>query len=157
MAADCLRNKNRPVVVLLIEDNNGDALLLRKAMKDLKGPYNVVHAKTAEAALSMLRGQAQDEMVPTPDMIILDLNLPQMHGLDFLSVLKEDSDLKHIPVVVLSSSRAEQDVMQSYKLHANGYIAKPNSLSMFKDVARAVDSFFVDLVLLPDDESVKWT
>lgn len=152
MTADCLKNKGRPVVVLLVEDNKGDALLLRKAMQGWRSPCNFVNVKTAEDALSLLRDDVPSETAETPDIIILDLNLPQMKGLDLLDILKGDPALKHIPVIVLSSSRAKQDVMQSYRRYANSYIMKPSSLDMFRKVAQAIEDFFVDLILLPDEK-----
>lgn len=149
MTADCLSNAGRPIIVMHVEDNSGDILLLRRAMQGLKSAYDIIAVKTAEAALTLLHNKNREDIRIIPDFIILDLNLPQMNGLDLLTILKNDPELKHIPAIVLSSSRANQDVMQSYQLHATGYILKPSSPDMLKQVTKAIETFFVDLILTP--------
>ena len=110
-------------------------------------------AKNGEMALAMLKNEAGYEDFGQPDIILLDLNLPNMSGHELLKIVKEDAGLKHIPVVILSSSNAEQDVLKSYNLHANSYIMKPINLEEYTEMAELINKFFFLLSLLPEQRS----
>lgn len=155
MTADILTNKHRPARVLLVEDNHGDVILTRRAFKEAEIETQLIVAMTGEDALKMLRREGDFVDTELPDIILLDLNLPQMSGKEVLKNIKEDSELRHIPVVILSSSRAEHDVLGSYGHHANGYLMKPKSLSQFGDVIKKLEAFWFTLVVLPDAEDLK--
>jgi len=154
MTIDLIQNKARPAQILLVEDNPGDVILTQRALRDSKISNNITVAKTGEIALEMLRKQGEYADTPKPDLIWLDLNLPQMSGQDVLKIIKDDPLLKHIPVVILSSSQATQDVVKSYSLHANGYVVKPANLESLGDVIRKLESFWFTLVVLPDASDV---
>jgi two-component system, chemotaxis family, response regulator Rcp1 len=138
-----------PVEILLVEDNPGDVRLTREALREGK-IYNNLHcAKNGVEALEFLRRDGQYANAPRPDIILLDLNLPQMDGREVLSVIKNDESLKHIPIVVLTTSQAEEDVVRSYHLHANCYVTKPVDLDKFIHVVKAIDRFWLTVVTLP--------
>lgn len=155
MTIDATINKQRPAQVLLIEDNHGDVLLTRRAFKESKIANELAVAMSGEQALAYLKQEGEYESKVMPDLILLDLNLPQMSGQDVLKAVKGDPMLRHIPVVVLSSSGADQDVIKSYNLHANGYVIKPISLEKFHEVVQKLEAFWFTLVVLPDAEDVK--
>lgn len=155
MSIDLSSNKQRPAQVLLIEDNSGDVLLTRRAFKNAKISNQVTVAKTGEEALSILLKEGVYANALSPDLILLDLNLPQMSGQEVLDFVKKNEDLRHIPVIILSSSKAEQDVIQSYNLHANGYVVKPISLDKFNEVVQKLEAFWFTLVVLPDPSDFK--
>lgn len=148
-------DKHRPAQVLLIEDNIGDALLTRRAFKSAKIVNLITVAKSGEEALSILLKEGEYASASTPDLILLDLNLPQMSGQEVLDFIKNNEKLKHIPVIVLSSSKAEQDVIKSYHLHASGYIIKPINLESFTEVIQKIEAFWFNLVVLPDPSDLK--
>jgi CheY-like chemotaxis protein len=150
-----MKNKGRAAEIMLVEDNPGDILLIQKAFKECKTPNHISSAASGEIALAKLRGDTDGPKMQLPDIILMDLNLPQMSGQDVLSILKADPKLKHIPVIILSSSKAEPDVVKSYNLHANGYIVKPSSLDAIKKMVAAIEMFFFELIVMPDGDDQK--
>jgi CheY-like chemotaxis protein len=139
----------RPIEVLLVEDDPGDVLLTREAFEHQKVNNRLHVVNNGEDAINFLRQQGKFTDAPLPDLILLDLNLPGMHGREVLSTVKEDPGLRTIPVVVLTTSEAEEDVLRSYALHANAYVTKPVDFDRFMAVVRAIDEFFVSVVRLP--------
>jgi chemotaxis family two-component system response regulator Rcp1 len=138
-----------PVEILLVEDNPGDVRLTREALKEGKVYNNLHWAKDGVEALEFLRRQGKHAEAPRPDIILLDLNLPKKDGREVLAVIKTDGELKHIPVVVLTTSKAEEDVLKSYALHANCYVTKPVDLEKFIQVVQSIDRFWLTVVTLP--------
>lgn len=155
MTIDSTINKQRPAQVLLVEDNHGDVLLTKRAFQESKIANNLTVATSGEQALSVLRKEGEYSTAITPDLVLLDLNLPQLSGQEVLEAIKSDNKLRHIPIIVLSSSKADQDVVKSYNLHANGYVIKPVSLEKFHEVVQKLEAFWFTLVVLPDAEDVK--
>ncbi len=143
------RTQDRPIDILLVEDDPGDVVLTREALADraLVNPLHVVG--NGEEAVSFLRRQGEFVGVPRPDLVLLDLNLPRLDGREVLAQIKADPDLRRIPVVVLTTSRSEEDVLSSYNLHANAYITKPVDLDRFVAVIHQIDEFFLGVVRLP--------
>ena len=138
-----------PVEILLVEDNPGDVRLTKEALKEGKVYNNLHWAKDGVEALEFLRQQGKYAKSPRPDIILLDLNLPKKDGREVLSVIKHDEQLKQIPVVVLTTSKAEEDVLRSYELHANCYVTKPVDLEKFIHVVQSIDRFWLTVVTLP--------
>lgn len=137
--------------ILLVEDNPGDARLTREALT-AGGEHNTLHdVRDGEQALAFLRREGRFESAPTPDLILLDLNLPRRRGHEVLEDMKRDPSLKHIPVVVLTSSEADEDVLGSYRLHANCFIKKPRDLEELTAVLRGIEHFWFSLVRLPPE------
>jgi two-component system, chemotaxis family, response regulator Rcp1 len=141
----------KPVEILLVEDNPGDVRLTIEALKEAKVINHLSVAADGVDALNFLRRAHPYENVPRPDLIFLDLNLPRKDGREVLSEIKQDPSLRRIPVVVLTTSQAEQDIFRSYDLHANCYIAKPVDLDRFMDVVRSVEGFWLTVVKLPHE------
>jgi chemotaxis family two-component system response regulator Rcp1 len=141
-----------PVEILLVEDNPGDVRLTKEALKEGKVYNNLHWAKDGVEALEFLRREGKQAKAPRPDIILLDLNLPKKDGREVLAVIKRDPDLKHIPVVVLTTSKAEEDVLKSYELHANCYVTKPVDLEKFIQVVQSIDRFWLTVVTLPPGE-----
>ena len=142
-------NQNRPVEILLVEDNPGDERLTREALKEGK-VYNTLHwVKDGVEAMAFLRRQGNYRTAPRPDIVLLDLNLPRKDGREVLEEIKTDDDLKRIPVVVLTTSKAEEDVLRTYNLHANCYVTKPVDLEKFIVVVKSIDVFWLTIVTLP--------
>lgn len=139
----------RAIDVLLVEDDPGDVLMTREAFEDNKVANTLYVVNDGVAAMEFLRKQGEHASAPTPDLVLLDLNLPRMDGREVLAALKDDPDLRRIPVVVLTTSEAEEDVLRSYSLHANAYVTKPVDFARFIDVVRQIDDFFVTVVRLP--------
>ena len=139
-----------PVEILLVEDNPGDVRLTKEALKEGKVYSNLHWAKDGVEALEFLRRQGKFADVPRPDIILLDLNLPKKDGREVLSEIKNDDDLKRIPVVILTTSKAEEDVLRSYQLHANCYVTKPVDLEKFIVVVQSIDKFWLTVVTLPN-------
>jgi CheY-like chemotaxis protein len=141
----------RVVDVLLVEDDPGDVLMTQQAFADHK-VHNRLHVVSdGVEAMAFLRKQESYAEVPTPDLVLLDLNLPKMDGREVLAAIKEDPTLRSIPVVILTTSEAEEDVLRSYSLHANAYVTKPVDFERFIDVVRRIDDFFVTVVRLPNN------
>jgi CheY-like chemotaxis protein len=139
----------RVVDVLLVEDDPGDVLMTQEAFADHK-VHNRLHVVSdGVAAMAFLRKEGSYADAATPDLILLDLNLPKMDGREVLAAIKEDPTLRSIPVVILTTSEAEEDVLRSYSLHANAYVTKPVDFERFIDVVRRIDDFFVTVVRLP--------
>ncbi|MFC8128770.1 response regulator [Streptomyces sp. NPDC057302] len=138
-----------PIDVLLVEDDPGDELMTREAFQDNKIRNKLHVARDGEQALDFLYQRGEYVGVPRPDLILLDLNLPKYDGRQVLERIKSDADLKDIPVVVLTTSAAEEDILRSYKLHANAYVTKPVDLDQFIAAVRQIDDFFVQVVRLP--------
>jgi CheY-like chemotaxis protein len=137
------------VDVLLVEDDPGDALIVREAFEHYK-IRNALHVVTdGEQALRYVRQADEFAGAPRPGLIMLDLNLPRRDGLEVLAELKADPALRVIPVVILTTSRSEEDVLRSYALHANAYVTKPVEFEQFMDAVRQIDNFFVTVVRLP--------
>lgn len=138
----------RIVNVLLVEDDPGDVLMTREAFDEyLHNRLDVV--TDGAAALSYLRREGHYAGSPRPDLILLDLNLPRRDGREVLQEVKDDPDLRHIPVIVLTTSQAEEDVLRSYQLHANAYVTKPVDFDSFVEAIKQIDHFFVSVVQLP--------
>jgi CheY-like chemotaxis protein len=140
---------NRPVDILLVEDNPGDILLTTEMLKDTK-VSNVVNVVTnGEEALEFLRKKGRFFEAPTPDLVLLDLKLPKLNGHEVLAQMKEDIRLRCIPVVVLTSSDADDDVLKAYSEHANCYVTKPVGLDQFAKIVKSIDDFWLSVVRLP--------
>ena len=139
----------QPIVILLVEDNLGDARLAEEALKDSKVRNNLHHVEDGVEAMRFLRRQQQYAGVSPPDLILLDLNLPRKDGREVLAEIKEDPELRLIPVVVLTTSEAERDLVKTYNLHANAYIVKPIDLNRFIEVVEAIENFWFTIVKLP--------
>jgi CheY-like chemotaxis protein len=137
------------IQVLLIEDDPGDVLITKEAFAENKVRNQLSVVSDGVLALAFLRREAGYADAPRPDLILLDLNLPRMAGHEVLAAIKSDVDLQRIPVVVLTTSDAEEDVLRSYDLHANAYVTKPVDFERFLDVVRQIDDFFVSVVKLP--------
>ncbi|MBI5664839.1 MAG: response regulator [Nitrospirae bacterium] len=141
---------SRAIEVLLVEDNPGDVRLMQEALKDSKVCNNLHVVYDGEEAMSFLRCQDKySSGVPEPDLIMLDLNLPKKDGREVLEDIKNDPALKHIPVVVITTSSAEEDILKSYNLHANCYVTKPVNLDQFIRVVHAIEDFWFTIVKLP--------
>ena len=139
----------RPIEILLVEDSPSDAEFTVEALKEAKMRNHLSIAEDGVQAMEFLRRQGRYANAPRPDLIMLDLNLPRKDGREVLAELKADADLKMIPVVVLTTSRAEEDVLRAYQLHANCYITKPVDFQQFLSVVRAIESFWLFVVTLP--------
>jgi CheY-like chemotaxis protein len=139
----------RPVEILLVEDSPSDTELTIEALKEAKVRNHLSIVEDGVEALEFLRRRGKYAPAPRPDLIMLDLNLPRKDGREVLAEIKSDARLKTIPVVVLTTSRAEQDVLQAYQYHANCYITKPVDFEQFCQVVRSIESFWLVLVTLP--------
>ena len=140
----------RFIDVLLVEDDPGDVLMTREAFTENKVANRLAVVSDGVSAMEYLRKQGEHLEAPTPDLVLLDLNLPRMDGREVLAAMKSDETLRSIPVVVLTTSEAEEDVLRSYSLHANAYVTKPVDFERFIDVVRQIDDFFVSVVRLPN-------
>jgi CheY-like chemotaxis protein len=140
----------RPIEILLVEDNPGDVRLTRESFYDAKIHTNMIVAGDGLEAMACLRREGRYAHAARPDLILLDLNLPRMNGFEVLDAIKEDPDLKRIPVVVLTTSQAEQDIIQSYNLYANAYVTKPVDLEQFIKVIKTIEGFWLEIVKLPN-------
>ncbi len=138
-----------PVEILLVEDNPGDARLAQEALKEAKVRNTLHWVEDGVEAMTFLRKQGKYADAPRPDVILLDLNLPKKDGREVLAEVKEDGDLRRIPVVVLTVSDAEEDIIKSYNLHANCYIRKPLDLDRFMEVVKSIEEFWLTIVRLP--------
>ncbi len=139
----------RPIEILMVEDNPGDIRLTMEALKEAKVRNNLHTVEDGVEALAFLRREGRYAEAPRPDLVLLDLNLPKMNGREVLAEIKEDPDLRRIPVVILTISQAEQDIVKSYNLHANCYITKPVDLDQFLEVVKSIENFWLTVVMLP--------
>jgi two-component system, chemotaxis family, response regulator Rcp1 len=142
----------RPVEILLVEDNPGDVRLTREALQEAKVRNNLHVAPDGEAALRYLRREGEFRDAVRPDLILLDLNLPGRDGREVLEAIKAVPSLRSIPVVILTSSQAEQDICRAYQLHANCYVTKPVDLDQFITVVKSIENFWFTIVKLPPEE-----
>jgi CheY-like chemotaxis protein len=142
-------NRSRLIEILLVEDNPGDVRLTKEALQDAKVRNTMETVPDGVEAMAFLRKEGRYQHSTRPDLILLDLNLPKKSGLEVLKEVKADEDLRRIPVVVLTTSQAEQDIVKSYDLHANAYIAKPVELCQFIAVVKAIEDFWLEIVRLP--------
>lgn len=141
----------KPIEILLVEDNPGDVRLTREALKEGKVLNNLDVVEDGIEALAFLNREGKYADAPRPELILLDLNLPIKDGHNVLAEIKTNGDLKRIPVVVLTSSQAEEDIIKSYELNANCYIAKPVGLDQFIKVVKSIDDFWLNIVKLPSE------
>ena len=140
-----------PIEILLVEDSPGDVRLTREAFKDAKVHVNLNVAPDGADAMAFLKREGGYAKAPRPDLILLDLNLPKKDGREVLEEIKESPTLKSIPVVVLTTSASDADILRSYKLHANCYITKPVGLDGFLEVVKSIDNFWLTVVKLPSE------
>jgi chemotaxis family two-component system response regulator Rcp1 len=138
-----------PVEILMVEDNPGDVRLAQEALKDSKVPNTLQVVEDGVAALDFLYRRSGYGEAPRPDLILLDLNLPKKNGREVLEEIKQDAQLKTIPVVILTTSQAEADVLHAYSLHANCYITKPVDFIQFTRIVRTIEEFWLSIVTLP--------
>jgi CheY-like chemotaxis protein len=139
----------KPIDVLLVEDDPGDTLMIKEAFADNKVRNRLSCVSDGVEALAFLRREGSYAEAPRPDLVLLDLNLPRKDGREVLEEVKADPELRTIPVVILTTSEAEEDVLRSYALHANAYVTKPVDFERFIAVVRQIDDFFVEVVRLP--------
>lgn len=139
----------KPIEILLVEDSKGDVGLIEEVFEDAKIRNNLNVVEDGEEAILYLRGEGQFSGVLRPDIILLDLNLPKKDGREVLEEIKNDDDLKNIPVVVLTTSKAEADILKSYNLHANAYVTKPVDFDQFIKVIKSIEDFWLEVVRLP--------
>jgi two-component system, chemotaxis family, response regulator Rcp1 len=144
-----MNTSGRTLEILMVEDNPGDARLTREALKQAKVLHNLSLVEDGEAAIEFLYQRGAYTHAPRPDLILLDLNLPKRDGRDVLATIKSDAALKTIPVVILTSSRAEEDILRAYKLEANCYITKPVDLQRFIEIVQSIEEFWLTIVTLP--------
>jgi chemotaxis family two-component system response regulator Rcp1 len=146
------RSVGRPVEILLVEDNPGDVRLTREALREGKVRNNLSVAADGVEAIAFLRKEGEHAGAVRPDLILLDLNLPRKDGREVLEEIKADPSLRHIPVVVLTSSQAEEDIVRAYDLHANCYVTKPVDLDQFIRVVESIEDFWFTIVKLPPEQ-----
>lgn len=143
------RDRGVPIEILLVEDNAADVRLTREALKDAKVRNQLHVAADGVEAMAFLRREGRHAGAPRPDLVLLDLNLPKKDGREVLEEIKQDPGLQNIPVVILTTSQAEEDVLRSYQLRANAYVTKPVDLERFLEVVRSIESFWLEIVRLP--------
>lgn len=141
----------RPIEILLVEDNPGDVELARVALADSKVTNRLRVVEDGESALDYMHRRGRFSGAPRPDLVLLDLNLPKKDGREVLAELKSDPNLKRIPVVILTTSSAEEDILRTYNLHANCYITKPLDFKQFHKVIKSIENFWLSIVVLPAD------
>ncbi|MDQ7839300.1 MAG: response regulator [Thermodesulfobacteriota bacterium] len=139
----------KPIEILLVEDSPGDVRLTREALKESKVRNNLHVAIDGVEAMAFLRREGKYANAPKPDLILLDLNLPKKDGREVLAEIKSDEHLRSIPVVILTTSQAEEDILRTYNLHANCYITKPVNFDRFVEVVRRIENFWLTIVKLP--------
>jgi len=143
----------QPVEILLVEDNPGDVRLTHELLRESKVRNRLTVASDGEEAMARLQRRGEYRDAPRPGLILLDLNLPKKDGREVLAEIKADPSLKRIPVVILTTSKADQDVLKSYNLHANAYVTKPIGLDQFVAVVRAIEDFWLAIVKLPPEKT----
>jgi two-component system, chemotaxis family, response regulator Rcp1 len=146
------KTERRPIDILLVEDNPGDVRLTKEALRDAKVLNEIYVARDGVEAMQFVHNEGSFSNAPMPDLILLDLNLPKKDGREVLSEIKKDPKLKHIPVVVLTTSKADEDIVRTYNLHANAYITKPVDLNRFVEIMHALEEFWFTIVKLPPKE-----
>jgi chemotaxis family two-component system response regulator Rcp1 len=139
----------KPIEILLVEDNPGDVRLTKEFLKETKVLNNLHAVGDGAQAMAFLKQQGKFANVPRPDLILLDLNLPKKDGREVLAEIKADGKLMNIPVVILTISEAEEDILKTYSLHANCYITKPINLNQFANVMKSIENFWLSIVKLP--------
>ena len=139
----------RPKIIFLVEDNRGDIRLIQEALKSTTVPCEVVIARDGMEAMTYLKGLGNGATEPPPDLILLDLNLPKKDGREVLAEIKADESLKHIPIIVLTTSRNEEDIFKSYDLHVNCYISKSRNLAQLFKIVRGIEEFWLETATLP--------
>src|SRR5918992_3805272 len=144
-----MNDNAEPIEILMVEDNPRDARLAEEALKDSKIKNNLYHVEDGMSAMRFLYREAEYAHAPHPDLVLLDLNLPRKDGREVLEEIKEDPKLRLIPVVVLTTSEAERDLVRTYDLHANAYVVKPIDLDRFIEVVQAIEDFWLTIVKLP--------
>jgi len=137
-----------PIEILLVEDNPGDARLTREALRDAKVRNHLYVVPDGVEALAFLQRQGKHAAAPKPDLILLDLNLPKKDGREVLEEIKQNDEFRHIPVVILTTSQAEKDIIESYRLRANAFVTKPVDLEQFLKVVRSIEHFWLEIVKL---------
>jgi len=148
----CAAQSVRPIEILLVEDNQGDVDLTREALEKSKIYNKLSVVSNGVDAMDFLRRKGKYAHAFRPDLVLLDLNLPRKDGREVLAEIKTDDDLKRIPVVVLTSSKAEEDILKTYNLHANSYVTKPMDLAQFFKVVQTIEDFWFTIVMLPPKE-----
>lgn len=143
--------RTRTAEILLVEDNPGDVRLMQEAFHEITVPHRLNVAMTGGQALQFVRRKAEYKEAPRPDLVLLDLKLPDLHGLEVLAAVKNDPALRRIPVVVFSASQKREEILEAYNLNANSYIAKPVELADFIRVVKGVEEFWLTVVKLPKD------
>jgi len=144
-------NRAKPIDILLVEDNPGDVRLTQEALRDAKVRNTLNVVRDGEEAMLYLQRRGRYKEATRPDVIFLDLNLPRKTGLEVLKDVKADDELKRIPIVVITTSNAEQDIVKSYDLHANCYVTKPVDLGQFLEVVKSIEDFWLSIVRLPPE------
>jgi two-component system, chemotaxis family, response regulator Rcp1 len=144
------QHDSKIIDILLVEDNPGDARLAQEALKDSKVKNKMFHVVDGVEAMAFLHKQGKYADMPRPDLVLLDLNMPKKDGREVLAEIKADDDLKRIPVVILTVSKAEEDILKTYDLHANCFITKPIDLNQFMKVVKAIEDFWLTIVKLPN-------
>jgi len=139
----------KPVQMLLVEDNLGDIRLTKETLRDAKVMVNLHVGGDGVEAMAFLRKESQHANAPRPDLVLLDLNLPKKDGREVLAEMKQDPDLRRIPVVILTISNGQEDILKSYNLHANAYVTKPLNLEQFSKIVKAIEDFWFTVVKLP--------
>ena len=147
---DPLNSSVEPIRLLLVEDDPGDVLITREALEQSKLIHHLDVVGNGEEAMAFLRHEGESAGSKTPHLVLLDLNLPRKNGKEVLAEVKSDPELSHIPVIVLTTSEAEVDVVSTYQLHANAFITKPVDFDRFHEVVRRIDDFFLTVVRLPN-------
>jgi CheY-like chemotaxis protein len=142
-----------PIEILLVEDNPGDSRLAKEALKESKLKNNLYVAEDGVEAMNFLYKKGKYSKMPRPDLVILDLNLPKKDGREVLAEIKNDDNLKRIPVVILTISKAEEDILKTYNLHANCYVTKPLDLDQFMKVVKSIEDFWLTIVKLPNGKN----
>ncbi len=144
------QTSEKVVSILLVEDNPADIRLTREAFKECHIKNQIYEVHNGQEALSFLRNETPYEDMPKPSLILLDLNLPKMHGHEVLKVIKSDKKLRRIPVVILTTSQSEDDILESYNAHANCYIPKPVGFEQFLETIQSIEEFWVNTGILPE-------
>lgn len=154
MTVDAMKNKQRAAHILLVEDNHGDILLIKRAIKEMAIPHNLMVANTAEVAMNMLERQHEYTSLRIPDIILMDINLPGMNGHEALQLIRSNPSLSYIPVIILSSSRMDADVIKSYQFHANTHLVKPLYLEDLCALVKAIEQFWFTHAMVPDQKDI---